>query len=92
MVKLQKESGTCIANDKLNSTPAEETASILCEVITSTVIGYSNERRFTLLSGDGSEARKTVEAKKLVFLKLFAKGFSGYMPLQVTVGTQFNFY
>ena len=34
-VKLQKESGTRVADDKLNSTTAEE-------IITSTVIGYCN--------------------------------------------------
>ena len=39
LVNLQKESGTWVANDKLNNTTAEEMASILCEIITSTVIG-----------------------------------------------------
>ena len=39
LVNLQKESGTRVANDKLNNTTAEEMASILCEIITSTVIG-----------------------------------------------------
>ena len=75
LVKLQKESGIWVANVKLNSTTAKEMASILCEVITFTVIGYCNESRFTLLAGGGSEARKTVEAKELVILKLLSKGF-----------------
>ena len=39
LVNLQKESGTRVANDKLNNTTAEEMDSILCEIITSTVIG-----------------------------------------------------
>ena len=55
-------------------------ASILCQVITSAVIGC-DESRFTSLSEDGSEARKTVQAKELVLLKVLAKGFSGYMPV-----------
>ena len=37
--------------------------------------------RFTSLSGNGSEARKTVEAKELVFLKVLVTGFSGYISL-----------
>ena len=87
-VKLQEESGIRVANDKLNTTTAEEMASILCDVITSTVIGYCDESRFTSLSGDGSEARKTVEAKELVFLKLLAKGFSGYVPVTFVLKCQ----
>ena len=63
-------------------------ASILCDVLTSTVIGYCDESRFTSLSGDGSEARKTVEAKELVFLKLLAKGFSGYVPVTFVLKCQ----
>ena len=55
---------------------------LLYEVITSIAIGYCNMSRFTSLSGNGREARKTVvEAKELVFLKLLAKGFSGYISL-----------
>ena len=54
---------------------------LLYEVITSIVIGYCNMSRFTSLSGNGSEARKTVEAKELVFLKVLVKGFSGYISL-----------
>ena len=54
------------------------------EVITSIVIGYCNMSRFTSLSGNGREARKNVEAKELVFLKLLLKGFSGYISLFIT--------
>ena len=57
---------------------------LLYEVITSIVIGYCNMSRFTSLSGNGREARKNVEAKELVFLKLLVKGFSGYISLFIT--------
>ena len=90
LAKLQKESGTRVANDKLSSTTAEKMASSLCGVITSTVIGYCNESRFTSLSGNSSEARKSGEVKDLVFVKLLAKWFSGYVP--VTITRQFTFY
>ena len=83
LVKLQKEPGTRVTTDKLNNTTAEEMASILCEFITSSVIGYCNESRFASLSDDGSEATKTAEVKELVFLKLLAKRFSGYIPFMI---------
>ena len=90
LAKLQKESGTRVANDKLNSSTVKKMASSLCGLITSTVIGCCNESRFTSLFGDGSEARKSVEVKDLVFVKLLAKWFSGYVP--VTITRQFTFY
>lgn len=71
LITLQ-ESRTQVTNDKLNSTIAAEMASISCEIITSTVLDYCNENRFTSLSGDDNEAGRTAEAKELVFLWLYA--------------------
>ena len=92
MVTLWKESGTWVANGKLISTTAAEMASSLCEVITSTMIDYCDESKFTLLSGDGSEARKSVEARELVFLKLLAKEFSGYVPVTFLLKCQHKIF
>ena len=47
---------------KLNSITSEEMASILCQVITSAVIGC-DESRFTSLSEDGSEQEKLCRQK-----------------------------
>lgn len=92
LVTLWKESGTWVANGKLISTTAAEMASSLCEVITSTMTDYCDESKFTLLSGDGSEARKSVEARELVFLKLLAKAFSGYVPVTFLLKCQHKIF
>ena len=56
LITLQKQSGTRVTNDKLNSTIAAEMVPISCEIITSTVLDYCNESRFTSLSGDDNKA------------------------------------
>lgn len=82
LVELQKKSGAKISSsDKLNSHTATEMATILCEVMTSDIKTICQEGKFASLTGDGSEARKTSEAKELVFLKLLAKGWNGYVPV-----------
>ena len=89
LVKLQMKSGIRVSSyDKLNSATATEMATILCEIISQEITKYCTTGCFMSVSGDASEARKTAEAKELVFVKLLAKGDNGFLPVSFLLKCQ----
>ena len=69
IVKLQKAKGLPIKSaNKINDKACVELADIIFDVVKDKVSYFVNQSRFSTISGDASEARKTTEEKELVFL------------------------
>ena len=89
MVELQIANGLSImSTNKINDKACAKLAEIISEIVRDKGSNFINQSRFSKISGDASEARKTSKEKELVFLKILADGFKGVLPVTFQLNCQ----